>query len=218
MVGVYVLWNLTGNTCPAALSTWNKNFSSILASPKGSYSSKRNWSFVRYPELEQALYERFILRRQEGKIARRIWFRLAARIELKRIYSELDANQFNGFCAKWGITLRAATNKAQEIPTAYHGFIVNWMRFNRGNSIPRGTQMTCRRTQLSFLAHRKYEPDTTSFCVARCMPARETRLSGPSQFAGSSSVAAQRAARPREEFCDLVGGARRARRAKTPFY
>ena len=38
--------------------------------------------------------------------------------------------------------MRAATNQAREIPTAYHNLMVNWMRFNLRNSIPRGIQMT----------------------------------------------------------------------------
>ena len=102
----------------STLSTWSKNFLSITASPKGSYSSKRNWSFVLYPELEQALYERFIRCRQEGKITRRIWFRLTARIEFKRIYLELDVNRFkfssgwfNGFCARWEITFASGNEQ-----------------------------------------------------------------------------------------------------------
>ena len=49
---------------------------------------------------------------------------------------------YNGFCARWEDTLRAATNKAQEIPTAFHNLIMNWMRFNRRNSVPRDTQVT----------------------------------------------------------------------------
>ena len=56
-----VLWNLTGNLDP--WSTWRKNFEPILVVPKRIYSSKCRWFFVLYPELELALYERFIRRR-----------------------------------------------------------------------------------------------------------------------------------------------------------
>lgn len=97
-----------------------------------------------YPELEKALFDRFWNRRQEGKLVRSNWFRLASRWLFSQIYPDLDKGQFkfsNGWflrsLSRWGITLRVTTNKAQKVPEDYRDRIVNWLQFNRRNSQPR---------------------------------------------------------------------------------
>jgi len=94
-----------------------------------------------YPEMEKDLYRKFAKRREEGGIVRLAWFRLASKLVFKEIYSELDPQQFRfssgwfvGFLARWGISLRALTNKAQQVPENYRSLIVSWLQFNRRNS------------------------------------------------------------------------------------
>lgn len=91
--------------------------------------------------MEAKLYDNFCKRRDEGLIVRRVWFRLASRVFFKATYPDTDVNLFNfpggwlhGFLARWNITLRATTNKAQYIPNHYRILIQKWLQFNRRNS------------------------------------------------------------------------------------
>jgi len=72
---------------------------------------------------------------------RLVWFRLASKLQFKETYPELDPGQFRfsrgwftRFLTRWGISLRAMTNKAQQIPENSRRLIINWLQFNRRNS------------------------------------------------------------------------------------
>jgi hypothetical protein len=124
----------------STLSGWLCQENIILNSESHSQQRRRPDKAM-YPELERNLYELFVQKRTEGKCIRRVWFRLASKYLFTQIYPELDKQQFkfsegwfSGFLSRWEISLRATTNKAQEIPENLRHIIINWFQFNCRNS------------------------------------------------------------------------------------
>lgn len=124
----------------STMSTWKTNLGSILITRKHDRRTSSN-PVCAYPEMEKVLFYRFCERREEGKIVRRGWFRIASRWLFTEIYPALDKEQFRfsngwflGFLSRWGLSIRVTTNKAQQIPDEYREVITNWLKFKRRNS------------------------------------------------------------------------------------
>lgn len=124
----------------STLSSWKKQLEKILEMPKRARASISDPTCA-YPEMEEKLFSKFWERRQEGKIVRRGWFRLASKWLFGQVYPGINHTQFKfsngwflGFLSRWGISIRITTNKAQKIPEDYKSLIINWFQFNRRNS------------------------------------------------------------------------------------
>jgi len=97
--------------------------------------------------MEIELFNEFRERRAMGRPVRRGWFRRISKDLIRKHYVEKEVNQiafsngwFRSFLSWHQITLRAVTNKASKLPIDFSDTILNWMRFNRRNSQPRGEE------------------------------------------------------------------------------
>jgi len=95
--------------------------------------------------MEIELFNEFRERRAMGRPVRRGWFRRISKDLIPKHYGEEEVNKFafsNGwfrsFLSWHQISLCAVTNKASKLPSDFSDTILNWMRFNRRNSQPRG--------------------------------------------------------------------------------
>lgn len=127
---------------PATFRGWIKNASAIAASKKGTRTIRGHLNTSLWPEMEEALYTKFVEWRKAGKLVQRSWFRRHAFIEfevLKISTSNLaytlpfrfSASWFHGFLSRYRISLRFTTNKAQKIPDDYKIPILKWLWYNR---------------------------------------------------------------------------------------
>ena len=123
------------------ISEWLRNRVQIVGQKIGS----RRQRLCLWPQLEIALFERFVKEHEAGRPVRRGWFRRQA----KQLFSELYPNAprifvfshvwFTNFQRRWSISSQSITRKASKVPEEYHQLIQEWLRFNRRNSQPRNS-------------------------------------------------------------------------------
>jgi len=96
---------------------------------------------TKWEEMEKKLYDQFRVRRATGGFVRRGWFRQVSKAIFGETYPAepltnfaFSNGWFRGFLGRHRISLRVVTNKSSQLPSDFGEEIVNWMRFNRGNS------------------------------------------------------------------------------------
>ena len=136
---------------PIMLKNWIGNEQIILSSLKGSRRSYSRRS-AKYPAVENPLYALFEEARVKGRNITHRWFLRHAKSLYRQLYPErciLDAVSgrwtylemkwsnawFQGFRRRFKISLRCKTKRAQKSPEELRPTIMNWLQFNRRNTI-----------------------------------------------------------------------------------
>ena len=106
-----VFWMIPWST----IGNWWRNQEAILQSRGGSCQINTVWVCA-WPKMEQQLYTEFIQRRLEGKLVQRSWFRRRSKQLFVHCYNGstifvFSNSWFQGFCKRFGISLRAVTRQ-----------------------------------------------------------------------------------------------------------
>jgi hypothetical protein len=108
----------------------------------GNSLRKRVEGKAKWPELETQLYNDFVQKREQGEIVRRGWFRITSKNYFQQLYLQttgednLDLDEFifslgwfTNFLARFHISIRFTTNRAQKIPRDYLILILGFFQF-----------------------------------------------------------------------------------------
>ncbi|RPB02936.1 hypothetical protein L873DRAFT_1671743, partial [Choiromyces venosus 120613-1] len=101
----------------------------------------RQINVISWSDLESQLYQLFLECREKGQTICRSWLDGEERPwEEDRLQGEevfrFSHGWFSRFLARYQISLRSITKKAQSVPAEYQNLILSWLHFNRRNSQP----------------------------------------------------------------------------------
>jgi hypothetical protein len=184
------------------LRSWVCNKEKILAQPKGTFRSRRQYALPKEAQLEDELDAEFDTARKKGRKVSKKWILRHARAIYARLYPhrvvtpenthkkvflgfKFSTGWYNGFRKRKNISLRCGTKRAQKSPEELFPVIQNWLQFNRRLmvirfdsicGIPRGpTVITVGRFKLSEIGNMDQSPLAFEFLKGRTLARRGDR-------------------------------------------